>query len=289
MQTFAMLLSSALTRASRYMLFLVFCSLSFLVHAQTEIGLQLHTFRNQMPHDLSGMLKRIAAMGIRELEGGGTYGLSMQEYKDLLDQNGLKLVSIGASFENLEKDPVALAEKANFFGAKYVMCAWVPHQGDAFTLADAQKAVRVFNNAGKVLKQQNISLVYHLHGYEFQQFRKGTFFDYFVKNMDPRYANFQMDVFWFVHSGQDPVKWLQRLPKRFASLHLKDRRPGTIGNTLGRADVETNVVLGTGDVPIAAIMQAAKKAGIKHYFIEDESSRSEIQVPLSLSYLRSLE
>lgn len=71
-------------------------------------------------------------------------------------------------------------------------------------------------------------------------------------------------------------------------MHLKDRKHGTQGNQNGRADVETNVVLGTGDVGIEAIMREAKKAGVKHYFIEDESSHSVQQIPQSLEYLRTL-
>jgi sugar phosphate isomerase/epimerase len=71
-------------------------------------------------------------------------------------------------------------------------------------------------------------------------------------------------------------------------MHLKDRKPGTAGNQNGNADVETNVVLGSGDVGIADIMKIAKKSGVKHFFIEDESSRSMEQVPLSLAFLKTL-
>jgi sugar phosphate isomerase/epimerase len=113
-------------------------------------------------------------------------------------------------------------------------------------------------------------------------------FDYLVKNTDPRYLNFEMDVFWIKHPGQSPVKLLQKYPKRFLLMHLKDRQPGTPGNQNGHADVETNVVLGKGDVGIAAIMKQAKKSGVKHYFIEDESSRSVQQIPQSLTYLKGL-
>ncbi len=260
---------------------------SIAAHAQ-EIGLQLYTFRNQIPNDVPGMLQKISAMGIREVEGGGTYGLSREEFKQLLDKNNLRMVSIGAGFDELEKDPQAVAEKAKFFGAKQVVCTWVPHDKDVFTIQDAQRAVAVFNKAGKVLKENGLRFLYHAHGYEFQSYQGGTFFDYMLKNMNPEYANFQMDVFWFKHSGQDPVAWLKKYPRRFYSLHLKDRRPGTEGNVTGRADVETNVVLGTGDVGIAEIMKAAKKAGIRYYFIEDESSRPEEQVPQSLAYLKKL-
>jgi sugar phosphate isomerase/epimerase len=72
-------------------------------------------------------------------------------------------------------------------------------------------------------------------------------------------------------------------------MHLKDRKPGTPGNQNGHADVESNVVLGQGDVGIDRVMAAAKKAGVKHYFIEDESSHSVEQIPQSLTYLKSLD
>ena len=267
---------------------LVFSFLGLFAKAQPEIGLHLYTLRAQLPKDLPGMLQKISQMGIRYLEGGGTYNLSQEEYKKLLQKNNLQLVSYGASFEELEKNPQAVAEKAKFFGATYVMCAWVPHQGDVFSIDDAKRTVAVFNAAGKIMKEQGLQFVYHAHGYEFQPYEGGTFFDYLLRNMNPDYANFQMDVFWFKNSGQDPAAWLLRHPERFLTLHLKDRKHGTPDNVTAKADVETNVVLGTGDVDIAAVMAAAKRTGIKYAFIEDESSRSLEQVPQSLAYLKSL-
>jgi len=109
-----------------------------------------------------------------------------------------------------------------------------------------------------------------------------------VTNMDPRFVNFEMDVFWVKHPGQDPVALLKKYPNRFLLMHLKDRKPGTKGNQNGNADDETNVVLGTGDVGIAEIMKEAKKIGVKHFFIEDESSHPLEQIPLSLAYLKGL-
>lgn len=259
-----------------------------IARAQTNVGLQLYTFRDQIPKDVPGMLAKIRQMGIRYLEGGGTYKLPPEEFKSLLQKNDLQMVCYGADFKELQDRPDEVAQKALFFGAKYVMCAWVPHNGTTFTFDDAKKAVDVFNNAGKLLKEKGLELVYHAHGYEFQKYGNGTFFDYMLKNMNPEYANIEMDVFWFKNSGQDPVAWLLNHPKRFKLLHLKDRQLGTPDNVTASADVETNVVLGTGDVDIAAVMKAAKKIGIPYAFIEDESSRSMEQVPKSLSYLKSL-
>ena len=264
----------------------LFVSSSFLF-AQTEIGLQLYTFRNQIPKDIPGMFEKISKMGIRELEGGGTYGLSVDSFKTLLKKNNLKIISVGAAFKDLDSNVQAVITQAKTFNAGYVTCTWIPHE-KGFTIDHAKKAVEVFNRAGKLLKENGISLVYHPHGYEFGSYEGGTLFDYMAKNMNPADANFEMDVFWIKHPGQDPVALLKKYPKRFPLMHLKDRKPGTPGNQEGRADVESNVVLGSGDVGIADIMREAPRAGVKHYFIEDESSRSEQQVPESLAFLKTL-
>jgi sugar phosphate isomerase/epimerase len=86
------------------------------------------------------------------------------------------------------------------------------------------------------------------------------------------------------HPGQDPVALLKKYPDRFLMMHLKDRKPGTPNTPDGHADVESNVVLGSGDVGIAEIM--ANATYVKHFFIEDESSRVMEQVPQSLAYLK---
>jgi sugar phosphate isomerase/epimerase len=257
------------------------------VHAQ-EIGLQLYSLRHEIPKDIPGSLALIKSWGIKEIEGGSSYGLSVEEFSALCRQHGLAMVSIGVSFEELEKDPEAAADKAKKYGAKYAMCAWIPHKGNEFTLADADRAIAVFTKAGKVLAREGISFCYHIHGYEFRAHEQGTLFDYMVKNLDPAFVNFEMDVFWVKHPGQDPVALLKKYPGRFPLMHLKDRKPGTEGNQFGTADDETNVVLGTGDVGIAAIMKQAKKSGVKHFFIEDESKAAVQQIPLSLKFLQSL-
>jgi sugar phosphate isomerase/epimerase len=261
--------------------------LSVSVNAQ-EIGVQLYSFRNQIPKDIPGTMQKIRMMGISELEGGGSYGLPQAEFKSMIDKLGFKMISIGADFDKLQKDLPSVIAEAKAFGAEYVVCFWIPHKGNDFTLEDAKKAVDVFNASGKILKENGLSLCYHPHGYEFRPYEQGTLFDYIATSVNPGWVNFEMDVFWIKHPGQDPVGLLKKYPGRFKLMHLKDRQIGTVGNQNGNADVETNVVLGKGDVGIKEIMSAAKKYGVEHFFIEDESSRSMEQVPQSLAFLRSL-
>lgn len=258
-----------------------------LVHAQ-QTGLQLYSLREQFKKDVPGTLAKIKSWNIKEIEGGGSYGLPLEEYKKLLAQNDLQMVSVGADFDQLSKNPQSAIDEAKSFGAKYIVCFWIPHHGDAFTIDDIKKAADVFNSAGKLIRESGISFCYHPHGYEFRPYEQGTLFDYLVQHTDAKYLNFEMDVFWVKHPGQDPAALLEKYPTRFLMLHLKDRRPGTEGNQNGQADEQSNVVLGQGDVNIAAVMKAAKKMGIKHYFIEDESLIPEEQIPQSLAYLRKL-
>ncbi len=252
-----------------------------------EVGLQLYSLRNQFKTDVEGTLKTIHDWGITKLEGGDTYGLSMDEFGKLLSKYDLDVVSVGASFEELDRNPEAVAEKAKAFGAKYVMCAWIPHEGDNFTIEDTQRAVEVFNRAGEVLSGDNLVLAYHPHGYEFRPYEGGTLFDYMAENAEDFY--FEMDVYWVQHGGGDPLALLDRYTDQFVLLHLKDMEKGMTGNDSGHEDVETNVVLGTGQVPIAEIAVKAKELGIEYMFIEDESSRVLRQVPQSLAFLKSSE
>ncbi len=253
-----------------------------------EIGLQLYSLRHEFEKDVPGTLAKIREMGFREVEGGGTYGYSMEEFKAMLAENELSVVSVGAGYDDLVNNPQAVIDNANAFGAKFVMCAWIPHPEDAFSIENVKQAVDVFNNAGKLMYENGISFNYHIHGYEFRPYEGGTLFDYLAMNTDPKYVNFQIDVFWAKQGGQDPIELMKKYPQRVAMLHLKDREHGTPDTTDGRAPDETNVVLGTGDVNIAGVMEAAAAIGVRHYFIEDESPNVLEQVPLSLEYLRTL-
>jgi sugar phosphate isomerase/epimerase len=251
-----------------------------------EVGLQLYSLREQFKTDVPGTLRTIDNWGITLLEGGNTYGLSEGDFKRLLQENNLRIVSWGASYEDLRTAPEAILEKAKSYGASYVMCSWIPHKNDTFTIVEMQAAIEVFNRAGKLMEEGGLTLVYHPHGYEFRPYEGGSLFDFMVMNSD--HFDFEMDTYWVKQAGEDPLVLLKKYPDQFVLMHLKDRAHGTVGNPNGRGDVETNVVLGTGDVGIRSLLLEAKKLGIKYLFIEDESSRVEDQVPKSLRFAREV-
>ncbi|MFH6604751.1 DUF4440 domain-containing protein [Maribacter algicola] len=277
----------------KIILALFFILIGYPILAQEpQVGIIMGTARGLMQDDVENALVKLKAMGIKYIEGAGSRSMSREEYKMLLDKHGFQVVAGGVSFEDLtNSDSIAsIIENLKFFGAKYAVCYWIPHNGDDFTFDDMKKGVEVFNIAGKQLAEADISLLYHAHGYEFRPYSgPGTMYDYMMENTDPRYVNIEMDVFWTRNAGQNPAAILRKYPGRFPVTHLKDRMMGTIDNQNGRQDKERNVVLGTGDVNIAAVMKAAKDTGVKYHFIEDESSRATEQLPMHLAYLRSLD
>ena len=274
-----------------YVLLTVLLTTSVLAQSAppAPVGLELYSFREQFKTDLPGTMAKVRKMGFREVEVAGTYNITPTAFRKELDKNGLKAVAMGADFADLESNVPKIIADAKALGVRYVVCFWIPHTANLFTVSDADRAIDVFNTAGRLLAESKLTLCYHTHGYEFQKMPNGsTYFDYLAQNLDPKNANFEIDVYWVKSPGEDPVKVLQQYPKRFLLAHLKDRKPGTPTTMTGHDDVELNVVLGEGDIGIAAFMQAAKKAGIRHFFIEDESSRSMDQMPKSLAFLRGL-
>ena len=97
-----------------------------------------------------------------------------------------------------------------------------------------------------------------------------------------------MDVFWITHGGESPIALLEKYPDFVVMLHLKDMQKGIKGNDSGSEDVETNVILGEGQIDIEGVVKKAYSQGVRYMFIEDESSRVINQVPKSLSFLNNI-
>ena len=229
-------------------------------------GVQTYTFRKSFPNGVAQTLDSIKRMGFTEIEGSAGK-MTPEEFKKLCDERGLKIPSTGAGYDQLVKDPLAVAVNAKALGASYLMCAWIPHTKGNFSLENAKKAVEDFNAAGKVLKENGITFCYHVHGFEFQPYEKGTLLDYLITNTNPDYVSFEMDILWTQFGGGDPVALLKKYGNRWKLMHLKDLRKGVPKDLTGGTSQENDVALGTGEIDIPGILREAKKAGITHYFI----------------------
>lgn len=264
------------------------CSLAQ-VHAQfKQPGMVSYTFRNSLQKDMAATLDTIKSLGITDMEFSSLFGKTAADIRKLLDEQGMKCSSFGVNYGDALNKTGEVGQNAVTLGAQFVRVAWVPHEGP-FTLDMAKKTVADFNEIGKKLTDEfGLTFCYHNHGYEFEPYEKGTLYDYIVQNTDPTYVNFEMDILWTFFPGQDPVALLKKYPKRYKLMHLKDLRKGVTGNMSGGTPVVNDVALGTGQINIPAILKAAKKSGIEHYYIEDESPSYATQVPQTIAYLNSI-
>jgi len=251
------------------------------------IGLQLYSLRGEFTKNVPSTLEKVRDFGFQYVETAGTYNLSPEKFKALLDANKLKAVSGHFPFERYRDAVEDVARDAKALGLEYVGCAWIPHQGE-FDEQECREAIAVFNRAGEALGKHGLKFFYHCHGFEFRPHGEGTFMDLLMTETSPKLVHFEMDVFWVVHPGQDPVKWLEKYHGRWELMHVKDMKKGVKGDFSGKSDVSNDVALGTGQMDWPAILKAARKAGVKWYFIEDESPTVVEQIPQSLRYLEQV-
>ncbi len=253
------------------------------------LGLQLWSLRAQLTASLPAGMAEVKALGFTMVESAGTYGHTARELRALADANGLKIVGAHMDYLRLQTDLKGAIADAKTLGASYIIVAWVPHKGD-FTVEEAHMAAANFTAWGAALKADGLRFGFHTHGYEFKPLPDGSSaFDVMLGQTDPKLVFCEMDVFWVVQAGVDPVRLLEKYPGRFKAFHIKDMRKGApTGLYEGHAPASDNVIVGQGVMDWPAIIAAGKKAGVEYSFIEDETSDPIGNIPPSIAYLETL-
>ncbi len=109
-------------------------------------------------------------------------------------------------------------------------------------------------------KKSNLSFGYHNHDFEFEKENGKTLYDVLVENTDPKYVNLEMDLGWVVVTGNDPMEYFAKYPGRFPLWHLKDMD----------MQEKHSTEFGKGGLDIKKMLGAAKKSGMKYFFVEQE-------------------
>ena len=250
-------------------------------------GMVSYTYREEFKRDVPGTLDKIKALGITDMEFSSLFGQTAAELRRLLDERGMGCSSFGVSYDDLLAKTDEVAKNAAALGAKFVRVAWLPNR-QPFTLELAEKTAAEFNRIGQQLHEQGLTFCYHNHGYEFVPHGNGTLFDVLMAETNAPDVSFELDILWAHLPGANPAQLLEKYGSRFKLMHLKDLRLGVKGDFSGKTAVENDVALGTGQLDLPAILKAAKRAGVQHYYIEDESPNTATQVPQTLAYLNSL-
>ena len=251
------------------------------------LGVQLYSVRDAIAKDVPGTLARVRALGFREVELAGTYGLSAAQFRAELDRAGLRATSMHVGYERLRDSLPAVLDDARTLGVQYVGTAWIPHSGVALTEEGARQAAADFTTWGRAAQERGLQFFYHVHGYEFVPGPSGALpMDILIRET-PQAVKFEMDVFWISRPGADPVAWLRKYPTRWRLLHLKDMKKGTPTNVnTGSANPdETEVPVGTGQIDYRAVLRTAQEIGVEKYYIEDETASPFATMPLTVQWL----
>jgi sugar phosphate isomerase/epimerase len=251
------------------------------------LGVQLYSVRNPIATDVPGTLARVRALGFREVELAGTYGLSAPQFRAELDRAGLRATSMHVGYESLRDSLPAVLDEARTLGVQYVGTAWIPHSSGPLTEEDAHRAAANFTTWGRAAQERGLQFFYHVHGYEFEPGPSGTLPMDILMRETPEAVKFEMDVFWISRPGADPVAWLRKYPTRWRLLHLKDMKKGTPTNVnTGSANPdEAEVPVGTGQIDYRGVLRAAREIGVDRYYVEDETAEPFRTMPLTVHWL----
>ena len=250
-------------------------------------GVVSYTFRNEFKADMPATFDLVKRLGITDIEMSNLFGQEPAKIRALMDARGITCSSYGAPYNDVLKKTDEVAAVAKVLGAQYVRVS-LPFTKTAFDKAAATQRAAEMNAMGKQLREKHgLTFVLHNHGMEFVAEGKGTLYDYLHEQTRPEDVSFELDVLWAYLPGADPVALFEKYGARIPLMHVKDVRKGVPRTWGHKYDSDNDVTLGTGQLDQAAIFAAAKKAGVKHFYVEDESSHSQAQVPQSLAYLKA--
>jgi sugar phosphate isomerase/epimerase len=250
----------------------------------STFGLQLYSLRAEMPNDARGVLKQVASFGYKQVESyegpkGMFWGMTHTDFKKYMDDLGMSIIS---SHCNINADFEKKAAQAAEIGMKHLICPWI---GPQKTLDDYKKFAEKFNACGDICKKNGIRFAYHNHGYTFQPIDGVMPQDTLMQNTNADTVDYQMDIYWVVTPGADPLAWLNKYPNRWTTCHVKDRLKQSTSD-------DASCDLGTGSIDLKAILKSGSQKSMKYFVVEQENypnSTALKSVEVDAGWMKKLE
>ncbi len=229
-----------------------------------KFGIQLWSLKDDMAKDPKSVLKQIADLGYHQIESfdgdkGMFWDMGHLDFKKYMDDLGLSVV---ASHCDINTDFEIKAAQAAEIGMEYLVCPWM---GPQTSIDNWKKVTDKFNACGEICKKNGIKFAYHNHAYSFRAFSGMIPHDFIMDNTDPELVEHEMDIYWVVTGGADPIEFLRKYPNRFRLCHIKDRMKDAPAE-----EEQASCSLGTGSIDFSKILTVAKETGMKHFFVEQE-------------------
>lgn len=228
----------------------------------SKIGAQLYTLRDYLktPAEIVSTLHKVRAIGYQAVQISGLGPIPMVELKKNLDDEGLIACATHTGYEMLVRETEKVIEDHKILGAAQVSCPGLP--GEYHNEEGYKKAAQELSRVGSILKRQGITLSYHNHGIEFEQYGSKIGLEILFEESDPRYLQAEIDTYWVQYGGGDPAAWCQRLKGRLPLVHVKDM---SIKN-----NQQIMAEVGSGNLNWETILKACKEAGTLWYLVEQD-------------------
>ena len=254
--------------------------------SKNNIGIQLWTVRDIIEKDPKGVLAAIAKDGYTDVEpygfskDNGFWGVSSQDFKKILDDNGLKSssghYSIGNYFDSgTTEDLYACIKACQDLGSEFLTIPSLSEEAkkDPDT---CKKTAETLTKVAEICKKEGLKLAYHNHNTEFKPFGDTYGYEIFLTDSDPNLVFFEMDLYWLVRAGKKPADLFKKFPGRFPMWHVKD---------MDKVNIEDNTEIGNGSINFAEIFSHSKESGLKQIFLEQENNyKPDILGSIKTSY-----
>lgn len=257
------------------------------------VGIQLYTLRELVAKDPRAVLQEVAAAGYKEVElygfgGGKFFGIPVAELATYMNGLGLSVPSghympVKFLFTDEDAGKAELDEHiqaAVTMKSSYLTIPWLPPDKRS-NLDDYKKIGAKLNIAGEACKKAGIQLAYHNHDFEFASHGGQTGFDVMTSSTDADLVKWELDLYWVVFAGLDPVQLFSNLKGRVPMWHVKD---------MDKTNRAQNTEIGNGTIDWKRIFKAAKTSGMKHFFVEQENNYVPDHlksVQQSISYIKA--
>ena len=258
------------------------CGTSTVMNNRKPLAIQLYTIRDAIAENLERSLERLAELGFQQLEiygyDGKFFGKTRTEFQSILKNTGLEVISShhttgilhnsnGTLLNNWEKS----VEDLHFIGSRYMVCSYLFEEER--TLEHYKKLPELLNQSGEITNKSGIDFAYHNHDFEFEIMDDKTVYDFILDNTDSDLVKMELDLYWISKAGYNPLAYFEKYPKRFPLWHVKDMKAGT----------KDFAEVGNGTIDFKTIFEAKEKAGLKYWFLEQDSSDKDIFESIRIS------
>ncbi|MEX0298658.1 MAG: sugar phosphate isomerase/epimerase family protein [Kordiimonas sp.] len=242
-----------------------------------RIGIQLYTLRSLMKESVPETLNLVSSLGYKEVEFAGYFDHKPTDVKKMLNQAGLTAPSVHVDLADVRDRLSETIATAEAIGHKFIVVPWLrSHERES--LDQFKGYVELFNKVGEECKKAGITFAYHNHEFEFEPLDGVEPYELFLAETDPDLVKMQLDLFWTIKAGRDPITYFKRFPGRFPLCHVKDMA--------ANGDM---VNVGKGTIDFGRIFAKSQLAGLKHYFVEhDQPTDARTSAKESITTLKAL-